>query len=116
MRTILLAAAVVVAASVLDVGAAQARQYAYCLKMGPGPGNCAYSTYAQCQASASGTGYYCQRNYALRGSYARYGRLAGARLRILTSARLTLRPDVPRLLMKSHAPRNFVSTARAAHV
>ncbi len=74
MRTIIFAAAVVAAASVLDIGAAQAQNYPYCLKMGPGPGNCMYSTYAQCQASASGTGYYCQPNYALRGAYARYGR------------------------------------------
>jgi hypothetical protein len=74
MRTILFAAAVVAAASVLGAGSAQARQNQYCLKTGPGPGNCMYSSYAQCQASASGTGYYCQPNYALRGAYARYGR------------------------------------------
>jgi len=79
MRTILLAAAAVAAASVFDIGAAQAQNYPYCLKMGPGPGNCMYRTYAQCAASASGTGYYCQPNYALRGSYARYGRTPRAR-------------------------------------
>jgi hypothetical protein len=74
MRTILFAVAAVAASTVLDIGAAQAQRYPYCLKMGPGPGNCIYSSYAQCQASASGTGYYCQPNYALRGAYARYGR------------------------------------------
>lgn len=81
MRTILFAAAVVAASTVFDIGAAQAQGYPYCLKMGPGPGNCAYSSYAQCQASASGTGYYCQRNYALRssGAYARYNRPARPR-------------------------------------
>ncbi|WP_424630444.1 DUF3551 domain-containing protein [Bradyrhizobium sp. SYSU BS000235] len=79
MRSLPLAAAVVAAASVLDAGAAQAQNYPYCLKTGPGPGNCMYSTYRQCQASASGTGYYCQPNYALRGAYARYGRTPRAR-------------------------------------
>jgi hypothetical protein len=76
MRNILFAAAIVAASTGLDVGAAQAQNYAYCLLSGPGPGDCSYSTRAQCMASASGTGYYCQRNYALRGSrsYARYGR------------------------------------------
>ncbi len=45
MRTILFAAAVVAASTGLDIGAAQAQNYPYCLKMGPGPGNCMYSTY-----------------------------------------------------------------------
>jgi Protein of unknown function (DUF3551) len=71
MRTILFVIAALAASTVLSIGAAQAQNYPYCLKMGPGPGNCMYTTYAQCQASASGTGYYCQPNYALQG--ARYG-------------------------------------------
>ncbi|MEH2513472.1 hypothetical protein V1291_004826 [Nitrobacteraceae bacterium AZCC 1564] len=79
MRTILLAIAAVAASTVLDIGAAQAQNYAWCLVSGPGPGDCSYATRRECQASASGTGYYCQRNYALRGSYARYGRTPRAR-------------------------------------
>lgn len=72
MRSIVFAAAVVAAASSLDIGAAQAQQYPWCLMTGPGPGDCSYSTRRQCMASASGTGYECQRNYALQG--ARYNR------------------------------------------
>lgn len=76
MRTLTLAIATGAVVALFNVGAAQAQNYPYCLKMGPGPGNCMYSTYQQCQATASGTGYYCQPNYALRSSraYARHGR------------------------------------------
>ncbi|WP_424630443.1 DUF3551 domain-containing protein [Bradyrhizobium sp. SYSU BS000235] len=65
MRTILLAFATVAAASALNAGAAQARDYPFCLVSGPGPGDCKYDTYDQCLATASGTGKYCQPNYWL---------------------------------------------------
>jgi hypothetical protein len=80
MRTIIFAFAAVAAASVLDIGAAQAQQYPWCLLTGPGPGDCSYSTRRECMASASGTGYECQRNYALRSSKA-YGRYDRSRAR-----------------------------------
>lgn len=65
MRTILLAFATVAAASALNVRAAQAQGYPFCLISGPGPGDCKYNTYEQCMATASGTGKYCQPNYWL---------------------------------------------------
>ena len=65
MRPILFALAAVASALALDPGAAQAEQYPYCLLTGPGPGDCKYTTYAQCQAAALGTGYICQPNSAL---------------------------------------------------
>lgn len=42
--------------------AAEARSYSYCLKSSIGPGDCKYSSYRQCQASASGVGGTCERN------------------------------------------------------
>jgi len=65
MRTTLLALATVAASAALNVGAAQAQQYPFCLISGPGPGDCKYNTYEQCMATASGTGKYCQPNYWL---------------------------------------------------
>jgi hypothetical protein len=68
MRPILFALAAVAVASALDLGAAQAEQYPFCLLTGPGPGDCKYTSYAQCQAAAFGTGFICQPNFALRQS------------------------------------------------
>jgi hypothetical protein len=65
MRTILFAMAAGAVVSLLDVGAAQAQNYPFCLKTGPGPGDCKYDTYAQCLATASGIYGYCQPNYWL---------------------------------------------------
>ncbi len=65
MRTILFAAAAVAATSVLNAGPTQAQQYPFCLISGPGPGDCKYTSYAQCMATASGTVRYCQPNYAM---------------------------------------------------
>jgi hypothetical protein len=62
MRAALLALATIAAASVLHGGAAQAEQYPYCLKNGPGPGDCKFTSYDQCMATASGTIAYCQPN------------------------------------------------------
>jgi hypothetical protein len=62
MRAALLAIATIAAASALDMGAAQAEQYPFCLKTGPGPGDCKFVSYEQCMATASGTIAYCQPN------------------------------------------------------
>lgn len=68
MRNALLAALAVTGAltglTMFGTGSAQAAPYRYCLVEGaePGPGTCYYSTYAQCQASASGRRAYCQLN------------------------------------------------------
>ena len=51
-------------ASVAGSAPAAAYDYPYCLQgRGIGiPGECSYQTYAQCQASASGRGLYCNIN------------------------------------------------------
>ena len=69
MRTVLLTLATLAASTALHVGAAQAQVYPFCLLSGPGPGDCKYTSYDQCQATASGTGKYCQPNYARLPSY-----------------------------------------------
>lgn len=52
------------AANVAGSAPAAAYDYRYCLQgRGIGiPGDCSYQTYAQCQASASGRGLYCNVN------------------------------------------------------
>ncbi|NGX99392.1 MAG: DUF3551 domain-containing protein [Candidatus Afipia apatlaquensis] len=52
--------------SLAFIGQAEARGYRYCLKTSAGPGDCKYSSYRQCQASASGTFATCVRNYGRR--------------------------------------------------
>lgn len=64
MRGILLA---LLAAGIIGTAGsapAQARDYRYCLQSPEVgiPGDCSYSTYAQCQASASGRYAYCNIN------------------------------------------------------
>lgn len=66
MTRILLVAAALIAMFVADDPRALAADYGYCLKNGPGPGDCKYVTYAQCQASLSGRRGYCQRNPGIR--------------------------------------------------
>lgn len=63
MSAILVLAAAT-AAMVAGASPAAAYDYPYCLQgRGIGiPGECAYSNYAQCQASASGRGLYCNVN------------------------------------------------------
>lgn len=63
MRRLMLALAVV-AAGWSAIGAARAGDYAYCLsgRNEGSPGDCSYSTYAQCQASASGRDGVCGLN------------------------------------------------------
>ena len=67
MRKFILAGMAIVAigaAGTATITAAQAHDYAYCVQgRDEGvPGDCSYSTYAQCQASASGRGDSCNVN------------------------------------------------------
>jgi hypothetical protein len=81
MRTVLFTIATGAVASLLTtIGAAHAQNYPFCLKNGPGPGDCKYDTYQQCLATASGTGKYCQPNYWLpqNNGAAAYGRWSRA--------------------------------------
>lgn len=63
-QKLLLAAVALGALPMIDVSAAQARDYPFCL-MGrdfAGVGDCKYDTYAQCMAAASGREAYCGAN------------------------------------------------------
>lgn len=67
MRKITMAAFAVLAAGAATFAGsapASAIDYPYCLQgRGVGiPGDCSYQSYAQCQASASGRGLYCNIN------------------------------------------------------
>ena len=67
MRKTMFAMMTLAAAGVANVAGsapAAAYDYAYCLQgRGIGiPGECSYQTYAQCMASASGRGLYCNIN------------------------------------------------------
>jgi hypothetical protein len=67
MRNAMLALLAVTAAAAATLGGtapAAARDYPYCIQGGGYgyPGDCSYSTYAQCQASASGRRVYCDVN------------------------------------------------------
>jgi hypothetical protein len=61
-------------ATVTDISPAAAYDHRYCLQgRGIGiPGDCSYSNYAQCMASASGRGLYC--NINPRAAYGRQQR------------------------------------------
>jgi len=67
MRNTMLALLAVAAAGALSLvasGPASARDYPYCVRGGGYgyPGDCSYTSYAQCQASASGRRAYCDVN------------------------------------------------------
>ena len=67
MRNAMLALLAVAAAGAATLGGsapAAARDYPYCIQGGGYgyPGDCSYSSYAQCQASASGRRVYCNVN------------------------------------------------------
>ncbi|MBV5270089.1 MAG: DUF3551 domain-containing protein [Afipia sp.] len=66
MRKFVIAAVSLSIALIAASNGAEARSYRYCLKNSPGPGDCKYSSYRQCKASASGTGAICVRNYGPR--------------------------------------------------
>jgi Protein of unknown function (DUF3551) len=65
-KVVMLAFAAVAAAAVAGVAPAQAVEYPWCLYYGMSGGghNCGFSTFAQCLASASGTGGHCSQNVA----------------------------------------------------
>jgi hypothetical protein len=58
------ALAAIVLAGLADMTPAAARDYPWCAQGGEYdyPGECAYSTYEQCQASVSGRLLFCDRN------------------------------------------------------
>lgn len=64
MQLALPALAAMVLAGFANVTPAAARDYPWCAQGGEYdyPGECAYSTYEQCQASVSGRLLYCDRN------------------------------------------------------
>jgi len=64
MQLALPALAAMVLAGLADATPAAARDYPWCAQGGEYdyPGECAYSTYEQCQASVSGRLLYCDRN------------------------------------------------------
>jgi hypothetical protein len=66
MRGLMIAIALVGLAWAGSTSAEAARGARYCLKNSPGPGDCKYSSYRQCMASASGTSAICVRNYGPR--------------------------------------------------
>ena len=79
MRKAVLALLASAAAGVVTLAGsvpAAAFDYPYCLQgRGVGvPGECAYQTYAQCMASASGRGLYCNINPRVAFSQQRRGR------------------------------------------
>jgi Protein of unknown function (DUF3551) len=63
-------------ATLAGSGPAAAIDYAYCVQgRGVGiPGDCSYSSYAQCMASASGRGLYCNINPRVAFGQQRRGR------------------------------------------
>lgn len=65
MPRVLFALLVIVVASALAPAAATARDYPFCIKgcdFGAGLGDCSFSSYAQCQATAAGRDAYCGAN------------------------------------------------------
>jgi len=79
MRKVMLALLASAAAGVVTLAGSApvaAFDYPYCLQgRGVGvPGECAYQTYAQCMASASGRGLYCNINPRVAFSQQRRGR------------------------------------------
>lgn len=66
MKKVVIATLALVVGLIAAATAVEARSGKYCLKNSPGPGDCKYSSYRQCQASASGTGAICVRNYGPR--------------------------------------------------
>lgn len=65
MRAILVTSAILTAGALLTPTASQAQTYPWCAQYGmwgSGGRNCGFSTYAQCMATVSGIGGYCERN------------------------------------------------------
>ncbi len=72
MRKLLLALAAFTALTVIPNAPVEAREGPWCIIgsefSGNSRGDCSYSSYAQCQATASGTRSYCDRNYYYGGA------------------------------------------------
>jgi Protein of unknown function (DUF3551) len=65
MRSVLLGLILFSAASVITALPAAAQDYPFCIKgcdFGGGRGDCSFTSYQQCQASASGRDAYCAAN------------------------------------------------------
>jgi hypothetical protein len=64
IQLVIAALAAIVLAGLADMTPAAARDYPWCAQGGEYdyPGECAYSTYEQCQASVSGRLLFCDRN------------------------------------------------------
>ena len=64
MRPALLAAAIVTALTLVAPTAGQAQIYPWCAQYGGRDGgrNCGFVSYAQCMATVSGIGGFCERN------------------------------------------------------
>ncbi len=64
MRILALLLTLSAATAAIDIAPAQARDYPYCLQgLSAGyPGDCRFTSFQQCQASASGTGDGCGLN------------------------------------------------------
>jgi Protein of unknown function (DUF3551) len=65
MRKVLLALVLISAASTSGAVPAAARDYPFCIKgcdFGAGRGDCSFTSYQQCQATASGRVAYCDVN------------------------------------------------------
>ena len=77
MRAMMLGMAAIAAVGAATVGTAKAQDYPYCLsgRNEGSPGDCSYSTYAQCEASASGREGVCGLNP--RVAFARHPALRG---------------------------------------
>ena len=72
-----LALSAATAATVAGTSPAAAYDYPYCVQgRGVGiPGDCSYTSYAQCMASASGRGLYCNTNPRVAFGQQRRGRV-----------------------------------------
>jgi hypothetical protein len=75
MRMILAVSGAVMLTLLLDVGFGNAREYPWCAQysMRGGPTNCGFETIAQCRATVSGIGRFCNRNLRHRPGYAASG-------------------------------------------
>ena len=72
MRVVFLAFATSVIVFFTSLNAASAKDYPYCIQgddFAGGPGECIYSTYAQCQAAASGRTASCTDNRYFNGNF-----------------------------------------------
>jgi hypothetical protein len=65
MRAALFALMAIGTLSAVDIAPAEARDYPFCMRTRFDNDQCSFSSFAQCQATASGLGYTCFQNPAL---------------------------------------------------